>query len=175
MAEPKILGKPLIGQTLTAVTGTWLPSGAQSSVIWTRNGTAIPDARGLTYVVTAEDFKHTLGATVVTQVPKLAPDTRHLTLNAPVRAVPTFSIKAVPSDIEHGKRLMITASGLGRQLSGAVRIVENGERLATRRLYTSVPTSYDYKAEPGTHVVTFVYVGSEWLVPTSRVVTMTIK
>lgn len=175
VAEPKIVGKPQIGETLTAVTGTWLPSGAQSSVTWTRNGKPIPDASELTYRVTAEDFKHTLGVTVVTQVAKFAPDTRHVTLNALVRAVPTLSIKAVPSDIEHGKRLMITASGLGRQLSGAVRIVENGERLNTRRLYTSVPTSYDYKAEPGTHVVTFVYVGPEWLVPTSRVVTMTIK
>lgn len=175
VSEPAIVGKAFVGETLTARTGTWLPGGAQSSVTWTRDGTPIPGARGLTYVVTAEDFKRKLGVIVVTQLPKFAPETRKVTLSTPVRAVPTFSIKAVPSDIEHGKLLMITANGLGKQLSGAVRIVENGKRLNTVALSRLSPTAYEYKAEPGTHDVTFTYVGPDWLAPASRVVRMTIK
>jgi hypothetical protein len=110
----------------------------------------------LTYLVTADDLKRTLGATIVTQSPKFAPDTRKLTLSTPVRAVPMFSIRAVPSEIEHGKRLMITARGLGRQLGGAVRIVENGKQLKTVALSQLSPSLYDYKTEPGTHILTFV-------------------
>jgi surface antigen len=175
VTEPKIVGNALVGETLTAMTGTWLPNGSQASVSWTRDGKPIPGARGLTYVATADDLKRTLGATIVTQFPKFAPVTRKLSLSTPVRAVPMLSIKAVPSEIEHGKRLRITARGLGRQLGGAVRIVENGKRLNTVALSPLSPSLYDYKTKPGTHVVTFVYVGPDWLVPTSRVVTILLR
>jgi hypothetical protein len=56
-----------------------------------------------------------------------------------------------------------------------VRIVENGKPLKTVALSPLSPSLYDYKTEPGTHIVTFVYVGPDWLVPTSRVVTIPLR
>ena len=175
VAGPTIVGKPLVGETLTAATGTWLPSGAQSTVSWTRDGKPIPDARGLTYVVTTDDLKYTLGATIVTQYPKFAPDTRQLALSTPVRAVPKFTVKAVPTTEEHSKRITISVSALGRPVDGAVRIAEDGVRLNTIRLSRFAAVPYEFRADPGEYTLTLTYVGPTWLVAARQSVPVVIK
>lgn len=52
---PKISGTTTVGRTLTAVPGTWKPSGVTLSYRWLRNGAAITGATRKTYVLTKAD------------------------------------------------------------------------------------------------------------------------
>ena len=173
--EPAIVGKPLVGETLTANTGTWLPGGARSSVGWTRDGEPIPGARGLTYVVTAEDLKRTIGAVVVTQFPKFAPDTRTLASSGPVRAVPTFTVKAVPTTEEGSAVISISAAAMGRPVSGEARITKNGVVLYTIKLSRLAPVLYRLRADRGVHMVTLTYVGPTWLTSATKPVRIVVN
>lgn len=175
VAEPTIVGKPLVGETLTAATGTWVPSGARSSVTWTRDGKPIPGATGSTYAVTAADLKHKLGATVVTRLSKFAPVTRQLATRTLIQAVPTFAVKGLPATEQNTKRIAISVSALGRPIGGLARISEDGVRLQTIRLSRSAPVPYVYKGDPGEHKLTITYVGPDWLVAAQRDVFATIR
>lgn len=168
VSEPKIIGQAHVGETLTAVTGTWLPSGARSSVVWKRDGKPIPGATGLTYVVTPADLKHKLGASVTTQLPKFAAVTRELVVRRPVRAVPKITVAGAAPTEKHSKRITISVSALGRPLDGYVRIAENRNRLHTVRLSRTTAVPYVFRADPGRHVLTITYVGPDWLVPVTR-------
>jgi hypothetical protein len=175
VVEPAVRGTAVVGAKLTAAVGQWLPAGTQSSVVWLRDGKPIKGAEGTTYVVTEDDHKRTISIRVTTVLPKYQPDVRVVSSERRIRAVPKFTVKAVPSKNEHSMQLMITARGVGKQLSGAVRILENGKRLNTVPLSQRAPTRYEYKAEPGKHVLTFTYIGPDWLVPISQAVPITIK
>lgn len=175
LVQPRVSGNPIVGGTLTADTGQWIPSGTRSSVVWLRDGSPIAGAKSRTYVVTANDLRHTLGIRVTTLFPKLAPDVRRMALAQQVRATPKFSVKAVPSSLKHSKRLMISVSAVGKQLGGAVRISEGGVRRNTIQLSRFSATPYEFQTNPGDHVVTFTYVGPAWLVPASHVVPIKIK
>ena len=172
---PTVRGTGLVGETLTADVGQWIPVGARTSVAWLRDGKPIPGAEGLTYVVTADDFKRTLSAQFTTVYPKFPTDVRRVELEVPVRAVPALDVKVVHSGKTYRKRFLITATGLGKQLSGAVRVIEKGERLNTVRLSRLAPTPYEYEGEPGVHTLSFVYIGPGWLATTKRDVPVTFK
>lgn len=58
--KPQLVGDPLVGQTLTAVTGEWQPTPSSLDYVWTRGGTIISGATGPTYVVTEADLNTTL-------------------------------------------------------------------------------------------------------------------
>jgi hypothetical protein len=53
--KPKFSGTAKVGATLTAVTGTWKPASVELAYTWLRNGKAITDADGSTYVLAAGD------------------------------------------------------------------------------------------------------------------------
>lgn len=63
-ATPTISGTPVVGATLTAVPGTWKPSGIAFTYQWLRNGEPITGATRETYVAAQED----LGAEVSVEV-----------------------------------------------------------------------------------------------------------
>ncbi len=53
---PKITGKLAVGQSLTAVPGTWSPGPVPLTYQWYRGTTAIPGAKAATYAVQAADL-----------------------------------------------------------------------------------------------------------------------
>jgi hypothetical protein len=55
-----ISGTAAVGQSLTAATGTWLPTPTSFTYQWKANGTAIANATDATYVPTASDIGKTL-------------------------------------------------------------------------------------------------------------------
>jgi hypothetical protein len=61
---PAIAGVPTPGQTLTASTGTWTPSGAAFGEQWLLDGTAIAGETHSTYVVRSGDVGHTVSVRV---------------------------------------------------------------------------------------------------------------
>lgn len=61
---PAISGTPRVGQTLTAIPGTWTNSPTSFSYQWRAGGADIPGATGATYVPVAGD----IGAVLAFQV-----------------------------------------------------------------------------------------------------------
>ncbi len=61
---PSISGTAQVGQTLTANSGTWSPSGTSQARQWLANGSPISGATGTTYTVQAGD----LGKTITVRV-----------------------------------------------------------------------------------------------------------
>lgn len=62
--SPMVAGDPLVGQQLTASTGTWNLDGLTYSYHWTRDGAPIADATGAEYTLTAADRDHQIGVQV---------------------------------------------------------------------------------------------------------------
>ena len=52
---PAVLGKPLVGETLTAQAGTWQPAGVNLAYQWLRDGAIIGGATGQKYRLTPAD------------------------------------------------------------------------------------------------------------------------
>jgi YVTN family beta-propeller protein len=63
-AVPTISGTTTVGQTLTAVTGTWDPVPRRFTYVWKRGTTTIPNASASTYRLKAADLGHTITVTV---------------------------------------------------------------------------------------------------------------
>jgi sugar lactone lactonase YvrE len=63
-SAPTISGTPAVGSTLTAATGTWIPTPDSFSYQWLRDGVAIDGATQSTYAVTIEDVNHALSVAV---------------------------------------------------------------------------------------------------------------
>jgi len=64
---PEVTGTPRLGQTLTAVPGTWSPDPEELAYQWLRNGVPITSATGPTYVVRLGDVGRRLTVRVTAQ------------------------------------------------------------------------------------------------------------
>jgi hypothetical protein len=62
--EVTITGSPTIGKKLTAVPGTWSPSGVTLKYQWKRNGASISKATSSTYTATSSDYAKTITVVV---------------------------------------------------------------------------------------------------------------
>lgn len=62
-ATPTISGTAQVGQTLTAVPGSWGPAGVTVSYQWLRGGTPIPGATSSTYLLTPADANTNVSVT----------------------------------------------------------------------------------------------------------------
>ncbi|MDO9455002.1 CHAP domain-containing protein [Nocardioides sp.] len=60
----RVAGRPEVGQELRAVAGRYTPADARLAYVWFRDGEAMPDARGVTYVVRPEDAGHVVAVVV---------------------------------------------------------------------------------------------------------------
>ncbi len=78
---PRVIGKPVVGATLTAVPGTWLPAPAALAFQWRRDGTPISGATSATYTLTPADDGHRITVAVTGSSPGFIPAT---TVSAPV-------------------------------------------------------------------------------------------
>ncbi|TBN58056.1 ExeM/NucH family extracellular endonuclease [Glaciihabitans arcticus] len=63
-ATPTIEGTPAVGETLTAVAGTWAPADVELAFQWKRSGVAIAGATEAEYALTPADFGKTITVTV---------------------------------------------------------------------------------------------------------------
>jgi hypothetical protein len=62
---PTITGAAIVGSTLTAAPGTWVPADAAFAYAWKADGTPIPGATASTYQATASDLGKQLTVTVI--------------------------------------------------------------------------------------------------------------
>ncbi len=73
---PVVIGTPIVGQRLTAQTGTWTPKPVEHTFQWHRSGTAVTGAAGAIYELGAEDRGHTLSVTVTGEKHGYEPEVR---------------------------------------------------------------------------------------------------
>jgi hypothetical protein len=62
--QPTTTGVPRVGRTLTALSGTWSPSGVAFGYQWYRDGTAVRGARERTYLLRRADRGHRVSVRV---------------------------------------------------------------------------------------------------------------
>ncbi|MDQ0744408.1 hypothetical protein QFZ62_001716 [Clavibacter sp. B3I6] len=93
---PTITGAALLGQTLTAVPGTWKPAGTALAYQWFADDTAIPQATRKAYTVVATDVSRVLTVRVIASRAGSATTERRSRPTAPV-ALPPFRTAPVPT------------------------------------------------------------------------------
>jgi serine protease len=100
---PTITGTTTVGNTLTAVPGTWAPAPVDLAYQWNRGNTAIPGATAKTYKLTAEDSGQTISVAVTGTKNGYAPATRRSAATAKVAPVaPIKPVKPPFADVPVG-------------------------------------------------------------------------
>jgi surface antigen len=179
---PTINGSGNIGEVLQVNPGVWLPSGAQTEVRWLKDGAPIGDPVSFShgdspssgYVVTPEDLHHRITAVLTTRLADWPVDERQV-LAPLIRAVPQFTVRGMRTTRHSSMRMGITASALGRQHGGSVRISLNNKMLKSLPLSPSALTVYDFDAKPGAYALTLTYVGPAWMAQTRKTITIHVK
>jgi surface antigen len=121
--EPALAGAPHVGRTLTVAPGVVGPAGVVTSYQWLRDGVALRNATGASYVPTVADLGTRLGVRVSYTKPGYTSIVRTLTLAAQVRTYPsiyltslrhrevTVSLRALGVDVVRGKVTLMNANG----------------------------------------------------------------
>lgn len=170
---PTLSGDPVIGGTLTVSPGVWSPSGASTTIQWTRNGSAIAGATGSTYSPTQADHRQTMGAVVTATIPSLPPAVRTVTASAPVRAIPVVRVD-VADPQEKKARLTIKVNGLGAPLAGPVTITEGAAQVGMLQVPAGA-VEYVFRSTPGRHLLRLTFGGADGFTSASTDVVVKIK
>ncbi len=89
-----IVGKTILGHTLTVVDGKFKPREATVTYQWMRNNAPIAGATGSTYVVDAADVGSIVGCVVTGSVPGVAPISQGIGMPVPCRSVPVVTLRS---------------------------------------------------------------------------------
>lgn len=173
VVPPTLSGQPIIGGTLTVSPGTWSPTGAATSIQWTRNGSAIPGAVGTTYRPTQADHRQSIGAVVTATMASMTPASRPLSSTGPVQAVPVVRVD-VQDPQEKKSRLTIRVNGLGSPLSGPVTITEGGATVGSVQVPAG-PVDFVFRSTPGRHALLLTFAGTDGFTSASTQVVVKIK
>ena len=99
-ATPKVSGKAVVGQTLTASAGTWGPGSVSLSYQWYRGAKAVDGATKATYALTVADAGSTLSVEV-TGIKRLYTTT--VRTSAATATVPLLNLSTTPTPKLTGK------------------------------------------------------------------------
>lgn len=175
LTAPTLAGSGLVGTPLTAQAGTWAPKGVVTTLTWTRDGKAIPGAKGVSYAVTPADRAHTIGVVVTAKLKGFPTESRTLALGHVAQSVPQFKVGWARTDRKHTVRLVLSATSLGQPVSGTATITEGAKAVGVVKIWRAVTSEYVYKAKPGVHALTLTYGGPAWLTPATKVVSIPVK
>ena len=151
---PTITGTPEVGQTLTAQPGSWTPdSGLAFSYRWMRDGTAITDATGSTYVATLADAERDLSVQVTARRAGFTP-ARATSAPVTIAAAPSVEVITAPA---------IAVRDDGPAEAGAILDFTQGEWSNSE----GFTRSHEWHARYGTDNDSFVVQtgGAEYAVP----------
>ena len=172
---PRITGSGMVGGDLKVDPGSWLPSGTQTTVQWKRDGKPIPGATKLAYRVARDDLQHKLSAALTTQLKGWPVDRRDVAASQIVKTRPMLVFKSVPTQREHSKRLLLSATVYGKPMWGRISVMREGKVLRTVGFSRGRQALYDYEAEPGRYTLTLKYVGPDWLTSATRDIIVIVK
>ncbi|MFS3129696.1 Ig-like domain repeat protein [Nocardioides sp. Bht2] len=167
LEAPRIAGSPAVGQTLTAVPGTWTETSSVTyKYQWLRAGSAIPGATSRSYRPTVTDVVKRLQVQVTASRSGYLSGTE---LSAPVtvrKLTATVTGSLIPRTVQRTKKAKVSVSlrvtGLSRP-TGTIQVLRSGRVIKTAKLASS---SYGRatltlpKLKPGRHKLTVRYLGS---------------
>jgi hypothetical protein len=160
---PVISGTVVVGGTLTVSNGTWNTSGLDYEYEWQRNGVAIPNATGSSYVVTTADVGKKLGVVLVASKPTL--------LGVAVTTAATVAVPKIVTDavITSSKAtvakngsfiLTVTVTAATGTPTGSVAIYSGSTKLKTVTLVNGTATYKWKSSKAGTKKIKAVYAGT---------------
>ncbi|MCC6495437.1 MAG: peptidoglycan-binding protein [Propionibacteriaceae bacterium] len=156
---PKITGKTVVGETLTAVPGTWSPEPVELAYQWYRGSTAIPDAKDSSYVLTDADADAALKVRVTGTKAGYNPVSKTSAATETVEqpGVLTTATPKISGTARVGKTLKVTAGDWG---PGTVKLTYRWYH-ASRAISGATGTSYKVKSVDKAHTIWVKVTGSK--------------
>lgn len=154
---PSISGTVVVGQTLTASPGTWVPAGASFTYQWASNGAAIAGATGSTFVVTQGQVGRRITVTVTASKTGYAPASATSAATVNVKAKPTVAARARVGAT--GRTTLVVQVDAGVRVLGKVRLHDGTRLLGTVRLHDG-RASTTVRLGRGVHHLRACYLGS---------------
>ena len=110
--EPKIVGRPIVGNAVTADPDRWSPKSAQLSYQWLRAGLPIAGATAAKYTLTADDLGQQLQVQVTGTIPGNVTDTATSASVVGVAAPPAADLVTMSGKLAAGGSLAAVAAPL---------------------------------------------------------------
>lgn len=165
---PQVSGKPVVGATLTATTGTWDQTGLTFTYQWLRDGIPIDGATQAQLQLVAADVKHRMSVQVTASRPGVAPGVAQSATTSPVaKATGRVRMGIADPTPEAGSRtrvtvrvtVRVTATPSTVEAGGRVKVLVDGTVVRTVRL-TDGRVRLTLAFSAGTHKVVAKYLGS---------------
>jgi hypothetical protein len=160
----EVVGRPVLGHTLTVADGRFKPRTATVSYQWLRNGVPIAGAVLASYVAAPEDVAQVLGVVVTGSVPGVAPVSQTITLTDPVHSVPVCETH---TQRKHGGKVIVhfevTAPGIVEP-DGTV-VIKVGPHQRTVNLKKGKAIARFIGVDPGRYRVRCQYAGGTLVEP----------
>ena len=156
---PRVVGRAVVGRTLTADPGTFTPSDAVVRYTWLRSGEPLDGVTGPRYVVRRGDVGHRLSVRVSLAAPHWTAVADRVGTGARTLAVPDPTVTPVLDGRRAVLRVAVRAPGLDGP-DGRLVLTEAGERVATAQVLDGRLRLPLGRLEPGRHVFVYTYGGA---------------
>lgn len=135
-----ISGSPIVGETLTAVPGTWLATPSAFTYAWLRDGSPIASATGASYTVTHADEGSKLSVRVAPVTAVFSPIISTSPETTAVPQGPTVTLSDVPTSTTYGVggTVTVTVTSGVDPVNGPVEL-RRGNTVIASGDYTGAP------------------------------------
>ena len=158
-AEPRLLGLPEMGQSLTVDTGAYRPTADTVAVQWLRNGTPIDGATDTSYQLVNLD----LGARISARVTVTRAGYTDLTVDSPstgrIKTTPTIRVQT--ERLKHKVKVTVRVTAPGLDVVGGPVVVRIAGVAQTATLRNGVAKVVLKDLPPGKRTMTIRYGGSD--------------
>lgn len=146
--EPKIVGRPRVGHTVTVDPGHWAPRSARLSFQWLRESAPIAGATSSRYRLTTDDLGQQLQVQVTGTIPGNVTDTATSASVVGVPAPPRSGHVTMSGKLAAGGSLAAVAAPLALGVTRKFQWLRDGEPIAG-----ATDSSYDLLDSDAGHVV----------------------
>jgi hypothetical protein len=124
IVQPTITGTAKVGNTLTAVPGTWSQPAPTFKYQWLRTGSPIPNANSANYRLTPEDAGTDVSVTVLATKPGYADGSASAVAVAIPKMVSTTTATLALTRIKPGQRVKLGITVLVPGVTGPVGVIK---------------------------------------------------
>lgn len=127
---PTVTGTPVVGATMTATPGTWLPASPPVTYQWLANGGVIAGATAKTFKPTTAQIGKKLSVRVTATKPGAESATATSAATATVKTKPTMTLKSKVKGTTVTLTIRLTATGVS-PVTGRVKVYRKSKLLKT--------------------------------------------
>ncbi|MGI8523461.1 MAG: hypothetical protein ACR2K3_09165, partial [Nocardioides sp.] len=158
-SPPRVTGRAVIGQVLTARVGPVTPSTATPSYRWVRDaGTRIRGARGATYTLRPVDVGHRVHVVVTLHAEQWTNRDRRSAASRIVHSIPVLRVHTALRRARIAVRLVVHAPGIASP-SGRMRVTQHGRLLGHAPVADGLGTKLLHRLPHGRHRLVIHYAG----------------